>query len=172
MESVAGGRHPREARQSPLLPPDSLSDSSAVRSRAGSGRRACSEACGEHAFSGQSSSACGTAPRTPSPQCSGCSLRESGEEPLKLQQECAPGEPPTQSQTQATTGCVLPDWFCLPPFNPQLRTYPAELIPTARSLGLPFRQPRASVSISSAPRTPSVEELHPPYLLPYSKASV
>lgn len=169
---MAGGRHPREARQLPLLPPDSVSDSSAVRSRAGSGRRACSEACGEHAFSGQGPSACGTALHTPSPRCSGCSLRESGEEPLKLQQECAPGKPPTQSQTQATTGCVLPDWFCLPPSNPSCR-------PTRLSSS---RQHRAwsSPSASPEPQYPSYlllgppcgGKLHPPYLSPCSRASV
>lgn len=104
--------------------------------------------------SGQGPSACGTAPRTPSPPCSGCSLRESGEEPLKLQQECAPGEPPTQSQTEATTGCVLPDWFCLPPFNPSCR-------PTRLSSS---RQHGAwsSPSASPEPQYPSHPLLGPP----------
>lgn len=43
----------------------------------------------------------------------------------------------------------------------QLQTYPAELIPTAWSLELPFRQPGAPVSIPSAPRTPLRREIAP-----------
>lgn len=161
MESAAGGRHPRGVRQPPLLPPDSVNDSSAVRSRAGSGRRACSEACGEPSFQWarpQRMWACAVHAFT-----SALWLQPSRKRGRALEAAagmCPRGAANTVPNSSHHRVCAarLVLSAALPS---QLHTYPTELIPTARSLELPFRQPRAPASIPSAPRSPRVEGIAP-----------
>lgn len=142
--------------QLPLLPPDSVQGSSEVHSRAGGGRRARSEACREHIFSRQSPSACATA-------CLrlGARLQPSRKRGRSL--EAAAGMCPRAAANTipkpshcrvCAAGLVLSATL-----QPQLQTYPAELIP--ESLELPSHQPRAPVSIPAAPQTPKEEGIAP-----------
>lgn len=97
----------------------------------------------------------GKAPAVPCSGCLGCSLGESRDQPLKLQQECAPGEPPTQSQAEATAGCVLPDRFCASP-APAAATRPSSSR-QHRACSSPSAslQPQHGPVRSSDPRGPS-----------------
>lgn len=142
----------------PLLPLTTVNDLPAAGSGGARGRPAHWEACWEHALGGQS-------PAVPWSGCLGCSLGESRDQPLKLQQECAPGEPPTQSQAEATAGCVLPDRFCASP-APAAATRPS----SSRQHGA-CSSPSASLQPHSTAPCPL---LGPPgsLLSPYSRASV
>lgn len=142
--------------QSLLLPPNLVQGSSEVRSRAGSGRRARSEACREHIFSRQSPSACGTMRlclRAPA-----AAFEKAGKSPCSCGRNVPQGSRQHSPKAKPPQGvCCRTGSVCHP--STPAADLPAELI--SESLELPSCQPRTPESIPAAPHILREERIAP-----------